>query len=408
MPNTFDSFGSFDNDDEESSMAQSFEKYLAGLGQGDDEPPQFTCASCGHTTDDEDELLTPADGWLENQYCEDCLTECDWCGNSYRYISDHRDNWCDECGQYRCNAMSYEYCEECDRTICADCGGRCTNCDASIHSWDWKPFAYAPKGANPNGATVHMGFELEIEGDADDIVSAVHDVDDSEWHLYMKHDGSVEGVEIVSHPATLDWVNESFATDRLFRGLRNNGNHVRPRDNGLHIHVSRDSFRDHNSRAIRNRLRHTGNWRHSHAMIWLMFIYRNADQIDGRNHIARRANDRWAHFNPLSAIELRERAMRPVRGDRYVAVNCNNDATYELRFFASTLDANEFRASLQFAEASVEYTRGLRTADVARGALEWDAFVEWVRERAQGDDDRYSVLMDALLAQEAHDAMRPW
>lgn len=68
--------------------------------------------------------------------------------------------------------------------------------------------------------------------------------------------------------------------------------------------------------------------------------------------------------------------------NRYVAVNCNNAHTFELRFFASTLDKQEFYAALEFADASVRYTRAITIQDVLRGkALTWRHFTAWVRRR---------------------------
>jgi hypothetical protein len=119
-------------------------------------------------------------------------------------------------------------------------------------------------------------------------------------------------------------------------------------------------------------------------MAWLMFMYRNSDRLQ---MLARRQESRWASFRHPAKGELAQKAVTPdgegyPENSRYVAVNCSNTRTYELRFFQATLDDTEFHAALEFADASVEYTRGLRTADVLRGkALTWQHFHEWVAEQ---------------------------
>jgi len=128
----------------------------------------------------------------------------------------------------------------------------------------------------------------------------------------------------------------------------------------------------------RNAFRRSGKKSTSHQMMWLMFLYRNARQCQ---QLARRRSDRWAAFKDPERGELKHKAHDHPAGDsRYVAVNCRNDRTYELRFFQSTLDEQEMRAALEFADATVEYTRGLKAHDVLKGnALSWNKFASYVR-----------------------------
>lgn len=221
-----------------------------------------------------------------------------------------------------------------------------------------------------------MGLELEVDGRASDIVESVHRYDDSESHIYMKQDGSINGVELVTHPMTLDW-STGFPFGDMVTDIYNNGGRA-DESCGLHIHVSRNSFTNNRGR---------------HAMTWLMFMYRNESEIT--DYVARRRSDQWASFRKPRRGELLAKATGRESGDRYVAVNCNNERTYELRFFASTLDETELRASLEFADASVEYTRGLSCHDVARGhALHWSRFCWWLVDQG----DRYGHLV-ALVAE---------
>lgn len=314
---------------------------------------------------------------LEHDEFEDPTT-CYRCDDTFEYIDGY-------------------YCDSCDERHCENCG-ECESCDdddygraAGVHEWNYRPSPYRPKGEYPQRAL--MGVELEVGGRARSIVAAVRGIDAHEDHLYMKEDGSISGVEIVTHPMTLEW-SKSFDFEGLLSGLRYAGSYVED-GYGLHVHVSRNAFRRGGKRSSQ------------HAMTWLMFLYRNAEQVQ---ELARRTESRWAKFSAPRTGELARKANldRPdVDSDRYVAVNCNNTRTYELRFFRSTLSVQEFRAAIEFADASVEYTRAIKTADVLTGnGLTFGHFAQWLGQ----DDDRrvtYSNLVEEIARLNLDDDDKP-
>lgn len=331
--------------------------------QGDVLAPEMeTCRGCGMEHPPSD--LVEAYDYNLYRFCPDCRDECDYCGHTFRWIGDHQ--WfCHSCHTAHCGEEDYHYCDECDTRRCEYCGP-CEGRSAShaVHQWDYRPPSYRPKGNYRS--EVLLGMELEVCGYEDPIVRVVQSIDPDEDHLYMKEDGSISGVEIVTHPMTLAW-SRTFPFGQMLQGLRNGGCSVNE-GYGLHVHVSRRAFRKSGTQST------------SHQMVWLMFLYRNSAQLE---QLARRTSDRWASFRPPVRGELRRKSHDcPAGDDRYVAVNCRNDRTYELRFFKSTLDEQEMRAALEFADASVEYTRGIKSPDILRGnALSWDAFASWVRSR---------------------------
>lgn len=295
--------------------------------------------------------------------CGDSESECDICRPTY--VGD-----CCDCGDSLYDHYDYSYCDECDERHCGGCDCECDDENEHVHNYSWTPDRWNPKGDYP--AAPLLGVELEVGGPADDIVSAVHAIDCREHHLYMKEDGSISGVEIVSHPATLEWVNEWNAGGNGWAGVLRHLQATRSvtvaDGYGLHVHVSRNAFRRNGRRSAH------------HAMAWLMFIYRNADAM---KDIARRTDNQWCAFTDQRPGELANKAKTDgYGGARYVAVNCNNSRTFELRFFAATLDVTEFMAALELATATVEYTRALRSADVLHGnALDWHVFASWVAGR---------------------------
>jgi hypothetical protein len=251
-----------------------------------------------------------------------------------------------------------------------------------------------------------MGIELEVGKYESDIIPPVVDIDPDEEHLYLKTDGSITGLEIVTHPMTLAWARDWQSGQRvttdadclpvpvgdslggfngLLAGLRDNGCEVNS-GYGLHIHVSRNAFRSGPRPTHRiingERVPWATKQSPTHQMAWLLFLMRNSDHIDHPTQLARRDCSEWGSFGTMNHGELKRKAYdRPTSDDRYVAINTNNDRTYELRFFAATLDQTQFWAALEFADASVEYTRNMRAKDILRGnALSWEAFTAWVME----------------------------
>lgn len=317
----------------------------------------------------------------EIRTCESCYDEFDYLATG-TYT---------ECGEYRCGDCTGCGCCDCDSCDgCSDCrsfrGEDDCDSDHRVHNYSYRPYPFNMKGEG----TVHFGLELEVGQNEHDIANAVGYVDDSEFHLYLKEDGSITGAEIVTHPMTLDWARNWDKFDTLLTQLKWSGCSVEDyhtgydtQQYGLHVHIARDAF-----------IRPGGKGKRStyHQMSWLLFISRNTRQIQ---RLARRFDSRWARFNPTQPGELKSKAQNRVRfGEgRYVAVNCAPDHTYELRFFAATLEPVELWAALEFADASVEYTRQIKSSDALRNrALRWPAFTGWV-----ADSGRYHNLESQFI-----------
>lgn len=272
---------------------------------------------------------------------------CDSCADDFDY---EQYGWC---------------CDACSAVLCDDCSS-CNNCSEAtddVRPYDYRPSSFRPKGNYPD--EVLFGVELEVGGRESQIVDVVQTYDPCEDHLYMKHDGSIDGVEIVTHPMTLQWARD-FPFENLLADLRAGACDVGD-EYGLHVHVSRNAFRRYGRQSC------------AHQMMWLLFMYRNVSDLTA---LARRTSTRWASFTAPVPGELARKATGVDNGERYVAVNCRNEKTFELRFFAATLDLREFFAALEFADASVQYTQALQINDVLSGdALTWPHFSEWVASR---------------------------
>lgn len=316
-------------------------------------------------------------------------------------------------------------------------------------------YSYIPSYLYRGQGPAHFGMEVEIS--CSDIYPVMEAVQGHLGNLaYFKDDGSVAGIEIVTHPFDYPWAEKNFDWD-VFPAIRDAGGRAITSSNGIHIHVSRKAFDT-----------------DSHLYRWMKLFYRNANDI---HRIARRADNHWCSFTsthrqghmahvrkekmgrpkpmpdnwmydgygviyvldmsaPIShdrygfdpyevvdrnsslphyaaqwhrpsrawyrcvdafeTIDRRYDPYRPARDTtldcgRYSAINTTNDATLEVRVFASTVRAERARAALQLCAASVEYTRQLTSPDVIkRDGWAWPSFIQWAGNTDTAD---YSSLV---------------
>lgn len=243
--------------------------------------------------------------------------------------------------------------------VCNHCGNRFH--DISGHDQEHperfiKNYSYKPVWVPKGKGTVHFGIELEIDCQRS-LAREVYRTDPKERHLIMKDDSSISGFEIVSHPMTLNWAKLNFPFELLPK-LRAGGARAL-KSTGLHIHVARSSFTN-----------------EAHSMAWLLLIYRNTKAVEA---LSRRSNENYAAFKTPAKGELAMKAKAHGYWDRHVAVNCNNENTFEVRTFRATLNPHRLAAAMEFMDASVEYTRTLNSKIIIENkALSWPAFYQWV------------------------------
>ncbi len=275
---------------------------------------------------------------------------CDDCGDLLFHSAAHSvENSATVC--QRCLDDNYEWCDRCaeyERDACYDAEAA----SARLHEYSYRP-DWVARGDGPL-----FGLELELLGRVGDLHDEVTDQDPHEELLFCKRDSSVD-IEIVTHPMSLSWFEKNFPFQLLQR-LADAEAHTR-HDTGLHIHVDRNAFDG-----------------PRHVLTWQLLIYRNQHAV---TTLARRDNHVYAGFGTQPG-QLADSAKGGTSWRRGTAINCQNADTFELRMFRSTLNRRELEAAVQFAAASIEYTRRLPAAQVLGGnALSWARFVRWTRER---------------------------
>lgn len=214
------------------------------------------CGDCGEWTED---IISINDG--ENYVCESCADNyyrCDECGDYYTrdrvYMDDYGNVVCCDCY----DNQGYSTCADCGLLMDSYSGNWCESegeyyCDScyeehrhvGVEDYSYKPEPeFHARSSEHEERKLFIGVELEVDdgNDAEDLCCGLNKL---EQPIYMKHDGSLdaEGVEIVTHPCTLNFHRYELKWGEITRICKNNG--YKSHDTttcGLHTHVNRDVF----------------------------------------------------------------------------------------------------------------------------------------------------------------------
>lgn len=380
------------------------------IEQEQDEQDFVTCSDCGEQMD-VDSGLYIVDDHDNDIYCEDCTRSCDDCSKLFHFDRNTNrfpdvcigceDDWfyCDRCGEVDhldnsntvdgheswCGGCAESWTEGwCDRHECYETD-MCYSSSGHVHSYDYDPYC----GWQYNGMDlpityenvkqhVFFGVELEIESRGDGIddgaVAVLEHFNksthvDDEKVVYLKQDGSIEdGFEIVTQPMTfeyamgLDW---SILTRLSGMGFRSwNGGAC-----GLHVHVSRTAFQD-----------------RQHLWKFTQLINGNSRECA---KLAGRDSGRWSNFDKQGSSKA---VLGKQFAERYQAVNLQNSRTVEIRIFRGSLRVERVAMAIQFAESCIEYTKDLTINQVARGALAWSMYEQFVLS----NEEKYKELITIM------------
>lgn len=346
------------------------------------------CAICGAEVGDD---AVHFDGEI---LCEDCFTanvvECRCCGeliwsddnagtesmplcqNCYdRYYTS-----CDECGRIIRLEDAYYLSDDDDAPLCEECYSRA--CRRTIHDYYFKP--------EPNflgEADRYFGVELEIDGageDPENAAALLRIANDDEDRIYIKHDGSLnEGMELVSHPMTLDYHREEMPWKQVMDRASKMGYRSHQASTcGLHIHVNRSTFGN------------TEEEQDACIARVLYFFEKHWEELLKFSRRTRHQIERWAdrYGYKDQPKEILDTAKKGYRGERYTCVNICNTYTIEFRIFRGTLKYNTLIATLQLVNRicdlaiafSDEEIRNIPWSSFSAGCTEPE-LVQYLKER---------------------------
>ena len=344
----------------------------------------------------------------EDYICEDCrdnyYSYCDHCDalvpneeitdvdNNRRFVCSSCADYyytCSHCGQlfsqYYIAADTYHItlctnCYEDHYFTCEDCGevyhldeaeyiGGCVYCITCANGHETCILSYGtkPEPVFFGGAEAGYGVELEIDNGlhrqdaARDITNAGRD------HIYLKEDGSLsrDGMEIVTHPATLDYHINYFPWSDICRTALSYGYRSHDTDTcGLHIHASRSLFGNNDMEqdlTIAKTILLIDRWYDTHIVRFARRDYARMRRWADKPNAGIRPED-----NDVAAVEKSKKTAT----DRYKAVNLCNHSTVEFRFFKGTLKRDTIIASIQWVDRIIQYCRNTPLKDLFSAT--WD------------------------------------
>lgn len=321
----------------------------------------ITCSSCG-----ENILIDDSYNHDGDSYCNDCYNReigtCHYCEETYHRNELIQCEINDEVYCHDCYCRNFTTCECCDAMIYNDDSyyserDGCTYCENcyrhnevdGVHSYDYRPdkFIYYrsenERQNDDNNKNGYFGIEIEVENTNDsDVAETVDNLPD---FVYAKDDGSLQnGFEIVSHPATYQWLKKNADRWMDILNIRKQGyRSYNTNTCGIHIHLSKNYFTS----------------LHLYKFLTMFYKPENAKFILRISQRVKAKFDEWAavkETNPDNNLVYKAKN-KSGNYNRYTAVNLQNRHTIEIRIFRGTLNPRSFWKNIEFLQALIEYTK---------------------------------------------------
>ena len=241
-----------------------------------------------------------------------------------------------------------------------------------IHNYNYKPdeirFCRA-EDEECNENDLYLGIELEISGssqesdneeDAKEIMEVIQkDIEGSKKSVYFKHDGSINGFEIVFHPHTIKAYNE-YNWKEIFSTIKKLGYTNDDKKAGFHVHISRKYFGD--------------TTKQNEALAKMVFLmYKFKEEIEP---LAGRKDSDYATYSAKALKRVKENDFLGTfrwycdSCGKYSAINSQHKDTFELRIFDGVTDKVRFRDILNFVENLCNIVKCTSITDITKVKLE--------------------------------------
>lgn len=329
-----------------------------------------------------------------NEVCSDCdeLHEvyCPGCGDSAYNLDSLNRYTFNRVREANIPTMSFTSTNDTGETVCENCWHSCSECgtiyqyedgaidccyqqDSNIHNYSYRPTpefhevredGLVHSHFGPITGVLYMGIELEIAKMArcvDDFIDTT--INDRFGNFaYFKEDGSIgdDGAELVTMPATLQAFERVFPFDALDNARKNGARSFHYQSCGFHVHVSRSAFSA------------THMWR------FIKFQLNNPKLCQA---VAQREESSYATWH----YEENERTSLPdyvkgkrSNGRRYLAINFQNRATVELRYFKGNILRAAIMKNVEFVQSIYDYTKHMSFQQVVQGHLSDLKYMQWL------------------------------
>ena len=323
-----------------------------------------------------DEMFEVEGDWICEACAEEHTVTCEYCGEriyTENAIADDHYILCESCFDssfVRCSdcgriLRSYDaYYDSSENAYCSDCW---ENHEEYIHEYNYMPeLVFHGKGLR------HFGVELEIDQggtDPDHARQLLEIANENSENLYIKTDGSLnEGLELVTHPMTLEYHLKEMPWEAILRKAQSLGylSHA-ARTCGLHVHISRKTF------GI------TYEQQEASIARLLYFVEKFWAELLRFSRRTQGQMNRWAarYGIRLTPTEQMDHAKNSCAG-RYTAVNLTNGDTVEIRMFRGTLKLNTLKATLQLIHHLCDVAVFMSDSDVQD--MSWFDFLDTIHE----------------------------
>jgi hypothetical protein len=331
------------------------------------------CLDCCVTCDGCERVLTP-DDWQEG---DDHITVCEDCYGNY-YIR------CDSCDRIVHSDDSW-FCDPCDSSYCR----RCYECDHEgcndrsdlIHDAGYKPKAIFYPAYKPDKFTLYHGIELEVDNSEDiyTLCESLYSMSEGEKLFYLKEDGSLsgDGVEIVTHPRTLEEHKTFIWKDIIKVCVKYGAQSHTGNSCGLHIHSSRAFFERSRPQFF------------DHKYYKLVYIYDKF--FDKLLQFSRRKSTSYckkpnmlyamAHINDYNIPTRVNKRLwmldhQHKKMGKYMAVSLCGNRTIETRLWRGTLKYESLMACLEFTDGVIKFVKDTSIAKIEK--MSWEEVVAGV------------------------------
>ncbi|MCI7208353.1 MAG: hypothetical protein MSA15_20480 [Clostridium sp.] len=238
-----------------------------------------------------------------------------------------------------------------------------------IHTYNYKPSEtqfFCSEDEKDNEDNLYLGIELEISGssqDSDDEEDAREIFEiiqkNNEDSVYFKHDGSINGFEIVFHPHTVKAYNK-YDWKEIFSTIKRLGYTNDDKKAGFHVHISRSYF---------------GNTtEQNEALAKMVFLmYKFKEEIEP---LAGRKDSEYATYSAKALKRVKENDLFGTfrwycdSCGKYSAINCQHKDTFEIRIFDGVTDKIRFMDILNFIENLCTIVKCTSITDITKVRLE--------------------------------------
>jgi len=276
---------------------------------------------------------------------------------------------------------------DCGDPCCSDCYDEYESpSGAYINNYEHKPSPnFLPKRIPK---TLYMGVELETDNydDTGGASDALHDLSNDEQLFYQKEDSSLgNGIEIVSHPATLDFHRTQFPWTRIAGTVGKHGGKSQDAGTcGLHIHFNKDFFGQQEEEVDTCTLR------------LLYLVERFWEQLVVFSRRSPEDMAAWSarYHQVFRGMPLKGFTEQKYNQGNHMAVNITPEYTIEIRLFNGTLKVSSLLAAIELVHLLAYTAKDYNTERLYN--FTWGRLIQ--RAGKKKYPNLYNYLIDRKLA----------